>query len=69
MDLNPLSLALFSVVDGIRALLSVDASSGVQKAPSVHAEGLPGDAAGVAGGEEHPTGSATVAAGAGDRCD
>jgi len=29
MDLNPLSLALFSVVDGIRTLLSVDASSGV----------------------------------------
>jgi len=29
MDLNPLSLSLFSVVDGIPALLSVDASSGV----------------------------------------
>src|ERR1700751_5497798 len=36
----------------MRALLSADASSGVQKQPSVHAEGLAGDVAGVVGGAE-----------------
>jgi hypothetical protein len=52
----------------MRTLLFLHASSGVQKAPSAHAEGLAGDVAGVVG-EEHSTGSTTVAAGAGDRCD
>ena len=33
-------------------MLSADPWSGVQKAPSVHAEGLAGDVAGVVGGEE-----------------
>src|ERR1700730_6421286 len=52
MDLSPPLSGCFPVVDGIRASLSADAWSGVQKQPSVHAEGLAGDVAGVVGGEE-----------------
>src|SRR5580700_6088171 len=52
MDLSPPLSGCFPVVSGIRASLSADAWSGVEKEPSVHAEGLAGDIAGVVGGEE-----------------
>ena len=42
-----LLVVLSSVLDGMRTLLLADASSGVEKHPSVHAEGLAGDEAGV----------------------